>query len=544
MNIQRYELHKLNKDQDEYALVIHLDDHLTEFANELGTIPRSKENLRRTALQLIKGKYLGIKVTVVKVMVGGMLVSSLPLLTNTQTASAQTPTTQSAQNSLIYYHVSQGDTLWMISRTFNTTVDNIKRGNNLKSDTLQPNQRLIIPKAIHTVKTGDYLSVLAKDYMTAVSAIREANNLTSDNVRLGQTLIIPVIISGKPSTDTVQPTPQLAPDMQPTAQNSQYTVVSGDSLSVIAKRFSTTVDAIRNTNNLTSDVIRVGQTLTIPSNNETSAPKIQIIDSVYTVVSGDSLSVIAKKFGTTVDALRTANNLNTDVLQIGQRLVIPTVNTNLTTPKQTAPAQDGSTEPVTVSYIEHTIRSGDNIWNLSNQYGVPYNDLLRHNNMTTQSTLRIGQVIQIPQYNVPVRPVVSAKHGEVLDWWTEARYVFSTGKVATITDFQTGKQFQVKHTMGGNHADSEPLMARDAQIMKEIWGGGYSWTPRAIIVEVDGRKLAAAMHSMPHGDQVIHDNNYNGHFCIHFLNSQRHSDGKIQESMQRQIELAAGRAVR
>ncbi|MFV8829792.1 LysM peptidoglycan-binding domain-containing protein [Alkalihalobacterium sp. APHAB7] len=245
-----------------------------------------------------------------------------------------------------------------------------------------------------------------------------------------------------------------------------------------------------------------------------------------------------------MDAIKnvwSANNLRTDVLQIGQILTIPN-GTSSTAPSNTV--QNGSTAPVTIRNINHTVRSGDNMWNISTQYGVPYNDLLRHNNMTAQSTLRIGQVIQVPQFQVPVRPVVSARHGEVLDWWTEARYVFSTGKVATITDFQTGRQFQVRHTMRGNHADSEPLTSRDAQIVREIWGGSYSWTPRAIIVEIDRRRLAAAMHSMPHGDQIIRNNNYNGHFCIHFLNSQRHSDGQVQSSMQRQIEIAAGRSIR
>ncbi|OLO38941.1 hypothetical protein BTR23_10365 [Alkalihalophilus pseudofirmus] len=742
MNIKQYELQKHNKSQDEFVLVVHLDDQLSEFANELGTKPSANENLRTTALHLIKVKYPGIKVTMVKVMIGGMLVSSIPLLTNPQTTSAQSTeqTTPSSQTSAIYYHVASGDNLWILSRTYNTTVDNIRRGNNLTSDTLQPNQRLIIPKAFHTISPGDYLSVLAREYNTTVSAIRDANNLTTDNVRLGQTLLIPAIIGETQSAQPAQkPTTKVQPSDTPqsTTHSITYTVIAGDSLSVIAQRFSTTTDAIRSINQLSSDTIRVGQALTIPTGSgATSSPQIQIIDSVYTVVAGDSLSVIAQRFGTTVNSLRSSNNLSSDVLQIGQRLVIPNGNTNLTPPAQpaptpnqeaistytvvsgdslsviaqrfgttvnalrttnnlstdvlrigqtltipsgngataqpaptpnqeatstytvvsgdslsviaqrfgttvnalrttnnlstdvlrigqtltipsgngttaqpapqerttftyrvvagdnlsviasrhgvtvnairtanalrtdvlqvgqtltipnglnapsqtgttqTAPAQNGSTAPVTISYIQHTIRSGDNMWNLSNQYGVPYNELLKHNNMKAQSTLRIGQVIKVPQYQVPIRPVVSARHGEVLDWWTEARYVFSTGKVATITDFQTGRQFQVKHTMGGNHADSEPLTSRDAQIMREIWGGSYSWTPRAIIVEVDGRKLAAAMHSMPHGDQVIRDNNYNGHFCIHFLNSQRHSDGQIQDTMQRQIEIAAGRTIR
>ncbi|GAE35801.1 cell wall-binding repeat-containing protein [Halalkalibacter akibai] len=253
------------------------------------------------------------------------------------------------------------------------------------------------------------------------------------------------------------------------------------------------------------------------------APTVQF----YTVRSGDTLSAIANRFGTTVNSIRQLNNLTSDMIQIGQVLRV---------------SVEGSSDSLqkTITYTSHTVRSGDNLWNLAIQYGVPMNELMQVNGLNHNSHLFIGQVLQVPVHHIPVKPVVSARHGELLDWWSEARYVFSTGKTATITDFQTGRQFQVRHTMGGNHADSEPVTAQDAQIMREIWGGSFSWTPRAIIVEVDGRRLAAAMHSFPHGDQVIRDNNYNGHFCIHFLNSQRHSDGLIQDTMQTQVHIAAG----
>ncbi|WP_025026956.1 stalk domain-containing protein [Caldalkalibacillus mannanilyticus] len=199
-----------------------------------------------------------------------------------------------------------------------------------------------------------------------------------------------------------------------------------------------------------------------------------------------------------------------------------------------------SNNGVTISYITHTVQAGENPWNLSLRYGIPMLQLLKENNLSMNSSLSIGQKLRIPIYNVPVKPTTSQRHGELLDWWTEARYIFSIGKEATVTDFQSGRTFRIRHTMGGNHADAEPLTAQDAQIMREIWGGQYSWTPRAIILTLEGRKLAAAMHSFPHSDQAITTNNYNGHFCIHFLNSTRHNDGLIQESMQNQVRVAAG----
>jgi hypothetical protein len=135
---------------------------------------------------------------------------------------------------------------------------------------------------------------------------------------------------------------------------------------------------------------------------------------------------------------------------------------------------------------------------------------------------------------------MGAKYGEYLDWWTEAQYVFLINKVATVTDFKTGRSFQVKRTIGANHSDTEPLTAADAAIIKEVWGGQYSWAERAVIVNVDGRKIAGSMASMPHDIEYIKDNNFPGHFDIHFRNSTRHVDGTVSEAHQRQIQIAAG----
>ncbi|WP_407270318.1 LysM peptidoglycan-binding domain-containing protein [Radiobacillus sp. PE A8.2] len=86
---------------------------------------------------------------------------------------------------------------------------------------------MIIPQALHTVKTGDYLTVLARDYNVSVDGIKQANGLKTDSTKLGQTLIITAFIQSNQSLPT-------AP--KPEAQPSSYIAASGDSLSVIAKR--------------------------------------------------------------------------------------------------------------------------------------------------------------------------------------------------------------------------------------------------------------------------------------------------------------------
>ena len=91
---------------------------------------------------------------------------------------------------------------------------------------------------------------------------------------------------------------------------------SGDTLWLLANRYGTTVDAIKRQNGLTSDNLQIGQVLQIPVSQNG-----QYI--TYTVRSGDTLWLLANRYGTTVDAIRRANGLTSDHLSIGQTLRIP-----------------------------------------------------------------------------------------------------------------------------------------------------------------------------------------------------------------------------
>ena len=98
-----------------------------------------------------------------------------------------------------------------------------------------------------------------------------------------------------------------------------YTVKTGDSLFLIARRFGVTVDAVRAANGLSHDWIYPGERLTIPTSGSTPGPS----GSTYTVRSGDSLFLIASRFGVTVSALRSANGLSNDWIYPGEVLRIP-----------------------------------------------------------------------------------------------------------------------------------------------------------------------------------------------------------------------------
>jgi len=211
----------------------------------------------------------------------------------------------------IIYTVKNGDSLYSIARTYNTTVDAIKALNNLSSDLLSIGQVLKIPSSnedvvesyiTYQVKKGDSLYSIARTYNTTADAIKTLNNLNSDLLSIGQVLKIP-------NSDNLS---------TPEKTYITYKVVSGDTLYSIARNYNTTVDAIKNLNNLTSNTLTIGQTLKIPTNQTTEFNYI-----TYTVVSGDSLYSIAKKFNTTVNNLKEINNLSSNLLSIGQILKVP-----------------------------------------------------------------------------------------------------------------------------------------------------------------------------------------------------------------------------
>jgi hypothetical protein len=124
--------------------------------------------------------------------------------------------------------------------------------------------------------------------------------------------------------------------------------------------------------------------------------------------------------------------------------------------------------------------------------------------------------------------------------WEEVDKIFPMFATAKITDIYTGKSFNVQRREGSNHVDAQPLTAEDTAIMKKIYGGRWSWERKGIIVEVRGYRIAASMHGMPHGSGKIDDNNFPGHFCIHFLGSTIHSGG-MDILHHREILKAAGK---
>ena len=285
----------------------------------------------------------------------------------------------------VTYRVRSGDTLTSIARRWHITTKSIVTANRLRSDRLRAGQRLVltvpnvqrasIPAAssgstsgrhvIHTVRSGDTLDAIARRYGVTVASLRMTNRLEGNIIRAGQRLRIPS--DAAKESDTVI-----------------YTVKSGDTLSTVAERYNVSVTKLKRANRLTSNMLRVGDRLEIPSSdrverNVKPAPETR----VHVVRSGDTLSEIGERYGVSVSKLRSANGLRGNNLRIGQRLVIPATASKV---------EKAQTVRQATTY---RVRSGDTLIAIARRHHTTVSALQRANGLKG-SALRVGQELRIP----------------------------------------------------------------------------------------------------------------------------------------------------
>lgn len=283
-----------------------------------------------------------------------------------------------------------------------------------------------------------------------------------------------------------------------------YTVKSGDNLYLISQQFNTSVQAIKTTNNLTSDTIYIGQNLVIP-------------DTFYTVKSGDTLYLISQWYGTSINAIKAANNLTSDMIYVGQKLIIP---------KYQSPLKPG--EGYTWSSINsYIVQSGDTAYSISKKFGTSSSLIMKYNFMDYDDWFDTGDRIAISNY-APRKYTVSpwesqypSRTGKLVDWDLEGQYLLKRNDVFKIVDKQTGKIFNVKMMGGYNHSDVEPLTSSDTNIIKELFPS-WTWSSRPVVVFKDGMNIAASFSGMPHSFDSISTNGVSGHFDLYLLNSKPH----------------------
>ena len=214
------------------------------------------------------------------------------------------PRDEEEEEAMDYYIVQKGDTLYSISRRVNIPVEEIKRINNLTSNTLSIGQKLYfveepIKDNIYIVQKGDTLYKIAKELETTVDKLKEINNLTSNTLSVGQELIIPSIEEEEE-------------EFIPGTEYDVYTIQKGDSLWAISRKYNISVPELIAINNLDTLTLQIGDQLLVPKTEE----------ETYTVEKGDTLWSVAKKFDMDVNTLKELNNLVSNLLSIGQILRI------------------------------------------------------------------------------------------------------------------------------------------------------------------------------------------------------------------------------
>ena len=127
---------------------------------------------------------------------------------------------------------------------------------------------------------------------------------------------------------------------------------------------------------------------------------------------------------------------------------------------------------------------------------------------------------------------------EQLDWFNGGANVIPRGATFTVKDVLTGKTFRCKRLYGANHMDTEPLNAEATATIKQLYGGNWSWNRRAVLVMYNGHVYAGSMNGMPHGNCRIKNNNFDGHFCIHFTGSKTHGSKKVDGAHQKAVKRA------
>ena len=257
------------------------------------------------------------------------------------------------------YTVKRGDTLYSIARKFNTTVNELVNLNNLTSTNLSIGQQIKLPMGeeqneyeIYIVESGDSLYSIANKYNISVNDLIDYNALPTTILTVGETIKIP-------KGNVIN-------------KENIYKVKPGDTLYRIANTYGVTINDLINANNLSSNILSIGQELIIPIKPVTEEDYM-----VYEVKPGDTLYSIARTYNTKVDSIKSFNNLTSNLLNIGQILQIPLENMEFT-------------------YQTYEIKPGDTLYSIAKRYNTTVSEIVALN-PDISTFLRVGQVIKIPQ---------------------------------------------------------------------------------------------------------------------------------------------------
>ena len=267
-----------------------------------------------------------------------------------------------------YYTVKKGDNLDQIAEKFNLSVADIKKWNNLRSSALA---------------YGKSLKLFANE-----SSIPAMKNETKIDVQKSAVADAKLHKEDKAKKDIKTDT--LTADVA-----TFYVVQKGDNLSNIAKKYNVSVEEIKEWNKLSNASIQLGTSLQVAKNEENAkeelamAPKMENVE--YIVKKGDNLGAIAKKYGSSVDDLKQWNNLSDNNIALGKSLIVAKSEVAVENKAVAATYKKTSKN----SALDYYVKKGDSLYSISKKYpGVTIADIKKWNNISSED-LKPGMKLKI-----------------------------------------------------------------------------------------------------------------------------------------------------
>lgn len=331
------------------------------------------------------------------------------------------------------HKVRKGESIGVIAQQYGVRVAEIQRANDMKKTKLKPGRTLLIPVKVaprrstgkkptkvrtYVVQLGDNLGSISRRFGVSQESLRIWNNIeTGYNVKKGDTIFVS------------------KPDLKPSSfiqqrvalkKGEKYVVKAGDTYAEIAKKYKVPVFLLLQANSGFTKRLTIGDSLAIPAYvrpprkmskaNEDEIP-VELAKSIeqdskkssksskkptekssepsksskkepvnttiiYTVEAGDNLFAIAKKYSTTVAAIREMNDMgNSSNIKIGQKLKIP------------GAAKPAASSPK-VEEITHVVKKGEGLWDISRQYGVTIEDIVKWNGLK-DTKIKINEKLKI-----------------------------------------------------------------------------------------------------------------------------------------------------
>lgn len=257
--------------------------------------------------------------------------------------STNTNTNTNTNTTDVVYTVKSGDSLWSLANAYGTSISNIKAWNNLSGNIIYIGQNLVVGKSTtnnnntnttnnntvtntsgksYTVKSGDTLWAISNANGVSIANLKQWNNINGDLIYVGQNLIV-----SQGSTSSNGTTSSSSGNLVSNSNGTSYKVKSGDTLWSISKSQGTSINDLKQWNNLTSDMIYPNQSLIVKKDTTATSSFTRLstntdtdTTNVYTVKSGDTLWAISQNFGVSIQQIKQLNNLSGDTIFISQQL--------------------------------------------------------------------------------------------------------------------------------------------------------------------------------------------------------------------------------